>query len=65
MHEVETGLKWFLVNCTRSEVRIGGTIQAAIDNNLRVRGVNVSDEPLLDIGTGDDLLRAVKRFLAK
>ena len=48
---------------TRSEVRIGRIIQAAIDSNLRVRGVHVSDDPLLDIGTADDLLRAVRRFI--
>jgi glucose-1-phosphate thymidylyltransferase len=50
---------------TKSEVQIGRVIQAAIDNNLRVRGVHVSDEPLLDIGTADDLLRATRRFIPK
>ena len=31
----------------------------------KVEGVLVSDKPFLAIGTGDDLLRAVKRCLAQ
>jgi glucose-1-phosphate thymidylyltransferase len=40
---------------------MGDVIQAAIGEGLRVEAVHVSDEPFLDIGTPDDLIRAVKR----
>ena len=43
----------------------GEVIQAAIDNNLKVKGVHVSDEPLIDIGTSDDLLRAIRYLMRK
>jgi glucose-1-phosphate thymidylyltransferase len=45
------------------ELFIGDVIQAAINDGLQVEGVKVSDEPYVDIGTGDDLLRVIKCFL--
>jgi len=45
---------------TQQELYMGDIIQAAITEGLRVEGLQVSSKPLLDIGTGDDLLRAVK-----
>ncbi len=39
---------------------VGDVIRAAIDAGLKVEAVQVSDRPFLDIGTPDDLLRAVK-----
>jgi len=47
------------------ELFIGDVIQAAIDDGLQVEGVIVSDEPYIDIGTGDDLRKALKRFIIK
>ena len=45
-----------------SEIYVGEAIQAAIDNGLGVEGLQVSDEPFLDIGTPEDLYRAVNSF---
>jgi glucose-1-phosphate thymidylyltransferase len=44
------------------ELFIGDVFQAAINDGLQVEGVKVSDEPCIDIGTADDLRRAVKRL---
>jgi glucose-1-phosphate thymidylyltransferase len=46
----------------KREVFVGDIVQAAIGDGLRVEAVYVSDEPFLDIGTPDDLIRAVRRF---
>jgi len=48
---------------TQPELYMGDVIQAAISNGLLIEGLKVSDKPFIDIGTGDDLLRAVKRLL--
>ena len=45
------------------ELHMGDVIQAAILEGLNVEGLLVSESPLLDIGTGDDLLKAVKRLV--
>jgi glucose-1-phosphate thymidylyltransferase len=45
------------------EMFISQVVQAAIDKDLRVEAVHVSDEAFLDIGTPDDLIRAAKRLL--
>jgi glucose-1-phosphate thymidylyltransferase len=42
-----------------AELFIGDIVQAAIDEGLSVRGVQVSEQPFLDIGTGDDLRKAM------
>jgi glucose-1-phosphate thymidylyltransferase len=47
------------------ELFVGDVFNAAIQEGLKVEGVLVSDKPFLDIGTGDDLLKAVKRCLAQ
>jgi glucose-1-phosphate thymidylyltransferase len=44
----------------QQEISIGDVIQAAINEGMHIEGLQVSDKPLLDIGTGDDLLRAIK-----
>ena len=44
------------------EVSLGEVFQAAVDKSLRVDTEHVSEEPYLDIGTPDDLARAVKHF---
>lgn len=44
------------------EMFMGEVIQAAIDTGLKVEAVQVSDTPYLDIGTPEDLVRAVRRF---
>jgi glucose-1-phosphate thymidylyltransferase len=41
------------------ELFIGDIVQAAIHQGLLVRGVQVSEQPYLDIGTGDDLRKAM------
>jgi glucose-1-phosphate thymidylyltransferase len=43
------------------ELSVGDVLQAAIDKGLRVKGLQVSDEPYLDIGTPEDLPTAVTR----
>lgn len=45
------------------ELSMGDVVQAAVDEGLSVEGLRVSNKPLLDIGTGDDLLRALKRVV--
>jgi glucose-1-phosphate thymidylyltransferase len=47
------------------ELFVGDVLNAAIQEGLRVEGVLISDKPYLDIGTGDDLLKAVKGCLAQ
>jgi len=47
------------------ELFVGDVFNAAIQEGLRVEGVLVSDKPFLDIGTGDELLEAVKRGIAQ
>ena len=42
----------------KAELFIGDVVQAAIQNGLRVHGIQVSEQPYLDIGTWDDLRRA-------
>jgi glucose-1-phosphate thymidylyltransferase len=49
----------------QSELFVGDVFNAAIQEGLRVEGVLVSDKPFLDIGTGDELLEAVKRGVAE
>ena len=49
----------------QSELFLGEVFNAAIQKGLKVEGVLISDKPYLDIGTGDDLLEAVKRGIAQ
>jgi len=42
------------------ELYVGDVIQAAIDNDLQVEGVLFPDNTCLDIGTPDDLFRAIR-----
>lgn len=42
---------------------VGHVIEAAIEAGLRIDGVPVSEEPFLDIGTPDDLLQAMHRYM--
>ncbi len=51
------------VKLSQPELYMGDIIQAAILEGLQVEGLHVSERPLLDIGTGDDLIKAVKRFV--
>jgi glucose-1-phosphate thymidylyltransferase len=44
------------------EIPLGDTIQAAIDNGLRVEAEVFDAEPYLDIGTPEDLVKAVRHF---
>jgi glucose-1-phosphate thymidylyltransferase len=43
----------------RKELFVGNVIQAAIENNMRVEGVLFPDYTFLDIGTPDDLVKAM------
>jgi glucose-1-phosphate thymidylyltransferase len=45
-----------------SEVSIGEVVQAAIEAGLRVEAISVSETSYLDIGTAEDLVRAVQRY---
>jgi len=47
------------------ELFVGDVFNTAIQEGLKVEGVLISDKPYLDIGTGDDLLKAVRRCMAK
>jgi glucose-1-phosphate thymidylyltransferase len=42
------------------ELFVGDVIQAAIENNLHVDGILFPDDTCLDIGTPEDLLKAIK-----
>lgn len=44
------------------ELFVGSVIQAAIDDGMRVEGLQVSEDPFLDIGTPEDLVRAVNSY---
>ena len=44
------------------ELSVGNVIHAAIHEGVRVDAVQVSDHPYLDIGTPEDLVKAVVRF---
>ncbi|TVL99218.1 MAG: dTDP-glucose pyrophosphorylase [Candidatus Brocadia sp. WS118] len=46
----------------RRELSIGSVIQAAIINNLQVEGVIFPDNICLDIGTSEDLIKAVNNI---
>jgi glucose-1-phosphate thymidylyltransferase len=45
-----------------AEVSVGEVIQAAIEAGLQVEALPVSDQSYLDIGTPEDLARAVRRY---
>ena len=63
MHEYVSALKEKAAD--QSELFVGDVFNAAIQEGLRVEGVLVSDKPFLDIGTGDELLEAVKHGVAQ
>jgi glucose-1-phosphate thymidylyltransferase len=44
------------------ELSVGGVIQVAIRQKLAVKGIQVSAEPYLDIGTSQGLAKALKRY---
>jgi glucose-1-phosphate thymidylyltransferase len=46
----------------QSEIPLGDVIQAAIDKGLRVEAETFGGDPYLDIGTPEDLIRAVRTF---
>lgn len=46
----------------RPELFVGDVFQAAVHNNLHVEGFHVSDKPYLDIGTPEDLVKAVRKY---
>jgi glucose-1-phosphate thymidylyltransferase len=47
---------------TAKELFVGDVIRAAIADGLRVEAIRVSDSPFIDIGTPEDLARAVDRY---
>ncbi len=47
---------------TRPEWYVGHVLQAALETHLNINAVEVSDQPFLDVGTPDDLGRAIERF---
>ncbi len=51
-----------LDSASRSELFIGDIIQAAMDKGFHVDSINISDSPYVDIGTVDDLARAIRSF---
>jgi glucose-1-phosphate thymidylyltransferase len=46
----------------KAEVGVGEVIQEAIKSGLEVEAMPVSDKSYLDIGTAEDLVRAIKRY---
>ena len=46
------------------ELCMGDLFQAAIDKGLIIEGLAISNRPYIDIGTPEDLIRAVRRFAA-
>jgi glucose-1-phosphate thymidylyltransferase len=47
---------------TSPELSVGAVVRAAIPNKLRVEAIPLSEEPYLDIGTPEGLVKAFKRF---
>jgi len=45
-----------------SELFIGEVVQAGLKAGLKVQGIPVSDKPILDIGTPEDLRKAAMSF---
>lgn len=45
------------------ELFVGDVIQAALESDLKVAAVQVSDHPLLDIGTPKNLIRAIRKHI--
>jgi hypothetical protein len=43
------------------ELFLGDVFQAAIYNDMRLQSVIFQNEPYYDVGTSDDLIRALKR----
>jgi glucose-1-phosphate thymidylyltransferase len=58
MHDYLTGLP--TPNKDSRELFVGDVVQAGIKSGLRVEGVPVSDTPFLDIGTPENLARAIQ-----
>lgn len=44
------------------ELHLGDVIVAAMKEGMRVEGIRVSDDPYIDIGTPEDLVRAVRTY---
>jgi len=44
---------------------VGDVLQAAIDNGIKVEGLVISDKPYIDIGTPENLMKAVRQFAVK
>jgi glucose-1-phosphate thymidylyltransferase len=44
------------------ELSVGNVLQAAVESGLHIDAIPVSDTPYLDIGTPEDLVRAVRRY---
>jgi len=49
----------------KAELFVGDVVRAAIENGLRVHGVQVSKQPFLDIGSWEDLVRSTSPPLDK
>jgi glucose-1-phosphate thymidylyltransferase len=47
------------------ELQLGEVIKLAISKGMKVHGHIISNKPILDVGTGDDLLLAVKKSVTK
>lgn len=62
LHDYSSSLK---INETDPELHIGIVIQTAINSGLTVVAETVSDEAYLDIGTPDDLSRALNIFMSE
>lgn len=64
MHEYLAGIETGKNLVQQRELPIGDVVQTAIENNLRVEAEVFSDGTFLDIGTPEDLIRAVRHFAA-
>jgi glucose-1-phosphate thymidylyltransferase len=47
---------------SEAELYVGDVFQAALDKGMSIDAVHVSDSPYFDIGTPEDLARAIKHF---
>jgi glucose-1-phosphate thymidylyltransferase len=65
MHEYLAGSDAAKNLVQQRELPIGDVIQAAIEHNLRVEAEVFNDGAFLDIGTPEDLVRAVRDFAAQ
>jgi len=52
-------------NLQEIDIHVGNAIEMALDEGMVVHGIKVSEKPFLDIGTPDDMARAIRLYSEK